>query len=148
MNASEQSEHSSETDTHGGGGFVAQYSLVQQSPAEVVPTLSRLEFHVLKDGEVSSTRAGRDLCIGISFTGLIGSIGLCFTIDWDASFRLAHWTPFIWTGLLFAITASSAVGALIYGLRYSHALKDSAYSSTMKRLADHFSKQDSHFLTK
>jgi hypothetical protein len=123
---------------------VAQYSLVQQRPAEVVPTLSRLEFKVLQSGEVSAARAGRDLCIGITFTGLIGSIGLFFTIDWDASFHLAHWKPFIWTGLLVAITAASAVGALIYGFRYKRTIDDSPYSDIMRRLADHFSSQESH----
>jgi hypothetical protein len=149
MNATEQSGSNGATDTNNSEGrFVAQSSLVQRRPDEVVPTLSRIEFKVLQDGEISAAKSGRDLCIGIAFTGLIGSIGLCFTIDWDTSFHLAHWKPFIWTGLLFAITAASAVGALIYWCRYRNTLNSSAYSDIMKRLADHFSNQDSHIPTK
>ncbi|MGO9318939.1 MAG: hypothetical protein ACLPXT_12800 [Terracidiphilus sp.] len=143
MNAPEKPERNTETDAPSGSGFVAQYSLVERLPAEVVPTISRLEFQALQGGEVSTIRAGRDLCIGIAFSALFGSIGLCFTIDWDASFHLAHWKPFIWTGLMFAITAASTVGAVIYGLRYNTTLNCSVYSTTMKRLTDHFSKQES-----
>jgi hypothetical protein len=118
--------------------FVAQASHVTQLPDENLATLSRMEFQVLLDGEVNEAKGGRDLCLGIVGTALIGLIGLAATVDWDKAFREARRTPFAWTAVLFAITVASACGALIYQGRYRKTHNSSAYSTLLKRLGDHF----------
>jgi hypothetical protein len=121
--------------------FEAQSSHVTRRPDENLATLSRVEFQVLRDGEVNQDRAGRDLCLGFFGSGAVGFIGLFATVDWDIAFQQARKAPFVWTGLLFAIMLASAVGALIYHRRYRHTRQDSAYSDLMTRLADHFGRQ-------
>ena len=113
---------------------------VSRRPDEALATLSRVEFQVLLDGEVNQARAGRDLCLGFFGSAVIGLIGLIATVDWDTTFSKAQKGPLIWAGILFAIIVSSALGALIYHMRYCRTRKDSAYSDLMARLADHFKK--------
>ncbi|MGA2426084.1 MAG: hypothetical protein ABSG07_18930 [Terriglobales bacterium] len=121
--------------------FVAQSSLVTQLPAENLATLTRMDFQILLDGEVNEVKSGRDLCLGILGSAVIGLIGLVATIDWDTAFHQARKTPFVWTALLFAIALASACGALIYQVRYQKTHASSAYSTLIKRLADHFAKR-------
>jgi|GEM_PF-7072475 len=121
--------------------FEAGSLTVARLPDENLATLSRVEFQVLLDGEVNEARAGRDLCLGFLGSAVVGLIGLIATIDWDTAFHQARKAPFIWTELLSAIVLSSACGALIYQRRYTRTRKNSAYSDLMKRLADHFTKQ-------
>jgi hypothetical protein len=123
-----------------GPTFEAGSLHVARLPDENLATLSRVEYQVLRDGEVSEARAGRDLCVGFLGSAVIGLIGLIATIDWDAAFHQARKAPFIWTGLLSAIVFASACGALIYHRRYTRTRKNSAYSDLMKRLADQFTK--------
>lgn len=118
--------------------FVAQSSHVTQLPDENLATLSRMEFQVLLDGEVSEAKAGRNLCLGVFGSAIIGLIGLVATVDWDAAFKQTRKAPFVWTALLFAIALASFCGALIYHLRYRNTHDSSAYSTLMKRLSDHF----------
>jgi hypothetical protein len=121
--------------------FDAGSLVVSPRPDEPLATLTRMEFHVLRDGELNEARAGRDLCLGFCGSAAIGFMGLIATIDWDSAFRLSHKAPFIWTTLLFAITFSSAWGALIYHQRYRRNRNSSAYSDLMKDLAGHFARQ-------
>jgi prepilin signal peptidase PulO-like enzyme (type II secretory pathway) len=79
--------------------------------------------------------------LGILGSAVIGLIGLVATIDWDTAFHQARKTPFVWTALLFAIALASACGALIYQVRYQKTHASSAYSTLIKRLADHFAKR-------
>jgi hypothetical protein len=114
---------------------------VTRLPAENLATLSRVEFKVLRDGEINESKAGRDLCLGFFGSAVLGIIGLIATVDWDSAFHQGHKAPFVWTAFLFAIIVSSASGALIYHRRYVRTQKDSAYSDLIARLADHFKKQ-------
>jgi hypothetical protein len=122
--------------------FEAQSLHVTRRPDENLAMLSRVEFTVLKDGEVSEARAGRDLFVGFLGSAIVGFLGLIATIDWDATFRMRNWAPFIWTGLLFAVALAAATGAFIYNKRYKRTVNSTAYSDLMKRLSDHFGKED------
>lgn len=120
------------------GRFVAFSCNVSQLPDENLATLSRMDFQVLRDGEVSEAKAGRDLCLGFLASSIVGIIGLIATVDWDTTIHQARKGPFLWTGLLLAIASGSAIGAIIHHIRLGHMKKHSAYSTLMKRLADHF----------
>jgi hypothetical protein len=121
--------------------FEAQTSHVTRRPDENLATLSKVEFQVLRDGEVNQDRAGRDLCLGFLGAGVFGFIGLVATVEWDAAFHQGRMGPFIWTALSFAIMFSSACGALIYHRRYARTRKVCAYSDLMTRLTDHFTEK-------
>jgi hypothetical protein len=121
--------------------FVAQSYAVKQLPNDVLATLTRMDFQILKDGESSKARAGRDLCLGALVSAMIGAASLIATVDWDTTFHQARLTPVLLTGFLFAIVAGSAVGAWIYHLQYRAVSQNSAHSMLMKRLADIFSGQ-------
>jgi hypothetical protein len=110
-------------------------------PDENLATLTRMEFQVLRDGELNQARAGRDLCLGFFVSAAIGFVGLIATVDWDMAFRLTRKAPFLWTGLLFAIVVSSVCGALIYQQRARQSRNNSAYSSLLEELGEHFARQ-------
>lgn len=129
-----------EQPVQGPATFTAQSLHVTRRPDENLATLSRVEYTVLRDGEVNEARAGRDLCLGFLLSATIGFVGLIATIDWDTAFHQSRKAPFIWTAILFAIVLSSACGALIYHSHYERTRKKSAYSDLMTRLADHFGK--------
>jgi hypothetical protein len=122
--------------------FEALSSHVTRRPDENLATLSGVEFQVLCDGEVSASRAGRDLCLGFLGSAATGLIALIATTDWDTAFHQSRMGPFIWTAVMFAIVAASACGALIYQARYARTIKNSAYSDLMKRLVEHFKGQE------
>jgi len=118
--------------------FVALSCNVAQLPDENLATLSRMEFQVLQDGEINGAKAGRDLCLGFLVSGAIGLVGLFATVDWNGAFHNVHLAPFLFTGLLLAITAASGLGAWIYHRRFKSVQKSSAYSTLMTRLRNHF----------
>src|SRR5713226_2030447 len=122
-----------EQPAQGPATFEAQSLHVTRLPDENLATLSRVEFQVLRDGEVNEARAGRDLCLGFLGSAAIGFIGLISTVDWNATFHLGRKAPFIWTELLLAIVLASACGALIYHRRYQRTRNNSAYASLIKR---------------
>jgi hypothetical protein len=127
----------------GQASFEAQSTLEVQLPDRRHATLSRMDFAVLKDGDVSGIRASRDLCGGIACSGLIGFIGLIAAIDWDAAMRAGHLGSFIWAGTLGVIFASSFAVAVFYQIQIYRANTSSAYSILMKRLEEHFSANES-----
>lgn len=122
--------------------FEALSSHVTRLPDENLATLSRVEFQVLCDGEVSSSRAGRDLCLGFLGSAATGLIGLIATSDWDTAFHQERIGPFVWTAVMFAIVVASGCGAFIYQRRYARTKKDSAYSGLMSRLVAHFKREE------
>lgn len=126
----------------GSATFEAGSLHVARLPDENLAMLSRVEFKVLRDGDPNEARAGRDLCLGFLGSAAFGFVGLIATIDWNGAFHLGQRAPFIWTGLLFTMAFASAFGAVIYHRRYKRTLNNSAYSDLMKRLADHFTKQN------
>lgn len=115
--------------------FVAQSALVEQLPDERVAIVTRMDFEVLKDGEVSEMRGLRDVCIGILGSGLFGLIGLFVTIDWATK----SVKPYIWTALMVAIILASFALAIICHHQASLRRGCSAYATLMNRLTKHFS---------
>jgi hypothetical protein len=124
-----------------GASFVAQSYAVRALPNDFLATLTRMDFQILKDGESSKARAGRDLCLGALLSAAIGAASLIATVDWDTTFHHTRLTPVVLTGFLFAIVAGSAVGAWVYHLQYRAVSQNSAHSMLMKRLADNFAGQ-------
>jgi len=113
-------------------------SIVYHLPDEKVAVLRKMEFQLLADGDTAGARAGRDLFLGFLFSGVIGLIGLLATTAWVDVFTKGNWGPAVWTGLMFAIVAASAVGASIFEVRRRKLSKDSAYSSLIIRLQSDF----------
>jgi hypothetical protein len=122
-----------------GASFVAQSYAVRALPNDFLATLTRMDFQILKDGESSKARAGRDLCLGALLSAAIGAASLIATVDWETTFHQARLIPVLLTGFLFAIVAGSAVGAWVYHLQYRAVSQNSAHAMLMKRLAENFS---------
>ena len=66
----------SESYTPNANTTVVGSSFVSHRPLEELAVLSKMELQVLLDGDIAGARAGRDLCLGISASGVIGLIGL------------------------------------------------------------------------
>jgi hypothetical protein len=120
-------------------GFVAQSSTVDQLPDERLAVLRRMDFAVLKDGEVGGVRATRDLCYGIGATAVVGFIGVVATVDWKAAMKAAQLGPFLWAGVLGVLSLAALGIAIFYHIQIRRIRGSSAYSILMKRLEDHFS---------
>jgi hypothetical protein len=118
--------------------FAALSSTVTRRPDEVLATLSHVEFQILRDGELSNSKAGRDLYTGFLVSAFIGFVSLLLTIDWTVAFQQRKVWSFVLTGLLFSIIPLSICGFTIHHRRLGRTSKDSAYSALMKRLSDHF----------
>jgi hypothetical protein len=136
---STRTERSLETYTPTGNTFPIQTSIMAAQPDVKLAPLSKVELEVLLDGETSPARAGRDLCLGVFFSGVFGLIALIATIDWSAAFKDARWGPFIWVAVQFGATLASGVGAAIYQSAYARKQSNSAYSDVVERLKGHFS---------
>jgi hypothetical protein len=124
------------------GSFAAKILHVPKQPDENLAILSQMEFQVLIDGEVNNARAGRDLCLGLLGSAVIGLIGLVATVDWDTAFHKTLKAPFFFTLVLCVIAAASCCGAIIQHQSYRHKRNGSAYSSLMKKLTDQFGPRD------
>lgn len=113
-------------------------TVISRLPDEERALLSKVECEVLLDGDIGAARAGRDMFLGFLISGLIGLIGLLATANWHDVFANGEWGTAVWAGLMFAIVLASAVGAAIEGRRLSKVMRESAYSSVIRRLKKHF----------
>jgi hypothetical protein len=119
------------------GYFVAQTYQVERRPNEPVAILTRMEFQVLKDGEISGeAKANRDMSLGICVTAAIGLIGVLATVNWEAPLRQV--AVFICTLVLGVVLVASASLAIIQHLSYRRRRSPSAYSALMNRLTNDF----------
>jgi hypothetical protein len=96
-----------------------------------------MDVRVLLDGDISGTRAGRDMYLGIFLAGLVGLISL-IVATWDEIFTKGEWGWAIWIGLMIGIVGGSGVGAVICILKLGKVSKNSAYSNLIDRLKKHF----------
>jgi hypothetical protein len=118
------------------GTFVAQSSVVSVLPEERLATLSRMEFQVFREGQISTS--GRDTCIGVAVSAFIGFASLVGTVDWETIFHEMRKGPILLALLLFGIFAGSTAGAAIFQWRNRATRINSAYSTLLKRLEEHF----------
>ena len=88
----------------------------REEPGEILPDeipfgLTRMEYDILRSGEVNASKAGRDCCLGFLGSAVIGLMGLITQVEWSGAFRQARLAPFIWAAVLFALVLASACGA-------------------------------------
>lgn len=138
------SEPTGDRKQHGSerASFVAQSSLVMQRPDERLAVLSRMDFAVLKDGEINGPKATRDLCFSVAITGVAGFIGLVATVDWHSALESHRIVPFIWAGMLAVLAISFFSVACFFQIQIKRAKNSSAYSILIKRLEEDFSRTD------
>jgi hypothetical protein len=124
-----------------GGGFSSTSEALLERISDEIPfTLTRMEYQVLRAGESTESRAGRDLCLGFLGSALIGLVALITEVNWETAFRQARLAPFIWAAVLFAFVLSSACGAVIYQRHYTR--NNRAHDALMWRLTQFFEDQD------
>lgn len=120
-------------------GYQASSLLVGSRPNEMGFPLREEEFHVLCEGEVSTARSSRDVCIGVCATALAGLIGVLSTVDWETAWKPEHRSWFLfWLATLLVLVSGSGVGAWIHHSRLRRAFEDSPYSRLTKRVIDWF----------
>lgn len=127
-------------DEFGGGGFSStREELLERLSDEIPFTLTRMEYQVLRAGEIDESRAGRNFCLGFLGSALIGLLALIMEVNWETAFRQARVLPFIWAAVLFGLVLSSSCGALIY---QRHSTRNNQpYESLMWRLTQFFEEQ-------
>ena len=123
-------------------GYQAGSLLVGSRPDEMCFPLREEEFHVLREGEISTARSSRDVCIGVCATAIAGLIGVVSTVDWETAWKPEHrgWFLF-WLAALWVLVSGSAVGVWIHHSRLRRAREDSPYSRLTKRVTDWFNVQ-------
>jgi Domain of unknown function (DUF3395) len=99
------------------------------------------EFRILCEGEVTTARSNRDVCIGVSFTALIGLIGVLSIVDWESAWKPGHRAWLLWLGVLLIFASGAAMGALTHHLRLRQMRDNSAYSRLTQRITDWFGAQ-------
>lgn len=137
MNMPEPTEHIEQAKFEAGGFY-----LLGRREEMLVP-LTEMEFKVLTGGELNDAKSGRDLCIGIFVTSMVGAVGLIATIDWNAAYANHKHAPFVWTGLMFCAAAAALLGAIIYGQRYYKTSQNSPYATLVAKLSANFRKAKS-----
>lgn len=109
-------------------------------PDEIPFGVTRMEYDILRSGEINASKAGRDCCLGFLGSAVIGLIGLITQVEWGAAFRQTRLAPFIWAAVLFAVVLASACGALI---QHRNCNRDNRpYYALMARLRRYFEEQD------
>jgi len=102
------------------------------------------EFQILREGEISTARSSRDVCVGIGATALAGLIGVLCTVDWETAWKAEHRGSFLfWLALLWLLLGGSVVGAWIHQSRLQRVREDSPYSRLTTRITDWFGVQRS-----
>lgn len=123
------------------GKFEASSLVVGRRPDEVGVPLREDEFQILCDGEVSQDRAGRDLCLGLLVSAVVGLAGLAATTDWDVVLHHGRWGPLAWMSILGTLAAASGGAAIVYHRRYHRVRSNSPYARLKNRLAQSFKTQ-------
>jgi hypothetical protein len=121
--------------------FEASSLVVPRRPDEVGIVLREDEFQILCDGEINQDRAGRDLCLGLLASAVIGLAGLAATIDWDAALHHGRWGPLVWMFVLGMVAAASGGAAIVYQIRYHRSRTNSPYARLKNRLSQNFKNQ-------
>lgn len=121
-----------------GGNIVVGSSVINRLEDEKLVPLKKVEFQVLLEGDISNTRASRDLCLGFFLSGVVGLIGLVATIDWDEVFTHDKKAPAFWVLAICVVVAGSAVGAGIFQWLLRKRKQQTAYSSVVGRLRQDF----------
>jgi hypothetical protein len=118
---------------------------VREEPGEILPDeipfgLTRMEYQILRGGEINESRAGRDFCLGSLLSAVTGLLGLIMQVNWGETFRQARLGPFVWAAVLFGVALASAFGALI---QHRHGARDNRpYYALMARLTRYFEERD------
>ena len=108
-------------------------------PDEIPFGLTRMEYQILRSGEINQSKAGRDFCLGSLLSAVIGLLGLIMQLNWSEAFRQARLGPFIWAAVLFGVALASACGALI---QHWHGTRDNRpYYALRARLTRYFEEQ-------
>ena len=95
------------------------------------------EFLTLRDGEMSEPRALRDASIGAFLVGAAAIASQFSTLDWDSALK-ENRHPVFWTGVIFVITATAFITAIITHLLTRHAGNRSAYSRQIATISAYF----------
>lgn len=119
--------------------FTVGSTVVPSSTAEIAFALREEQFQMLCEGESSTDRSGRDLCIGLFVGALVGIAGIVATIDWDFIWKPEHRTNFIFSSaILLFIASGSLVGIVISCIKLYRTSKKSSYSRLKDRIESFF----------
>jgi hypothetical protein len=121
-------------------GYQASSLVVSARPDEMGFPLREDEFQILREGEVSEARAGRDLCIASCLTAVLGLLGIIATADWTPILQQQRKLPFAICSILFGIAAGCGAGSVIYHRRVVRTRNNSAYSHLVKQISEWFAK--------
>jgi hypothetical protein len=122
--------------------FTVGSTVVAPSSAEIAFPLREDQFQTFCEGETSTDRATRDLCIGLFVGAVVGLATLLATTDWTTVWTRERRTPFLWSlGILIFITAGSLIGTAVCWIRVWKTKKDSSYSRLKGRIENFFASQ-------
>lgn len=107
-------------------------------PDEITYGLREDEFRILCDGEMSQARGGRDFCIGVGVTALLGLVSIFATLDWKTVWNEKRVLPFIACAVMLIIAAGCAAGWWIFRIRMRQSENNSPYSRLRTRIDGFF----------
>ena|SRR5579859_595956 len=122
--------------------FTVSSTVVAPSSAEFAFPLREDQFQTLCEGEMSTDRAGRDLCVGLFFGAVVGLVSVLATTDWATVWTPLRRSPFMWSlGILLVISAGSLFGTIVCWVRLWRTRKNSSYSRLKGKIEGFFTPQ-------
>ena len=120
-------------------GYQVGTTVVTPQPAERAYPLRNPDFLTLCDGSNGDERAGKDLCLGLLISAVIGIVGIVASIDWGTVFAQKEWWMLLCPLALVAIAAGSGVGFAVHRNRMEK--EDTPYTRLKESISDFFQQQ-------